>query len=88
MAHAPVDSLVGKLENAAKVVQVGATYRHYKTKGAYMVLELALDEESEEPCVIYQSPLDPGLKWVRSFANFTEELVENGKTIPRFQRIG
>lgn len=52
--------LSAKLANAAKQVTVGARYMHYKQL-SYTVLAVALREEDNEPCVIYQAEYGPGV---------------------------
>ena len=61
-------------------------YRHYKG-GLYQVHGVARHSETSEGMVVYQQ-LDgtPGL-WVRPIDMFNENVVINGKTIPRFKYI-
>lgn len=87
MAHASVDSLVSKLALVAEAVRVGSRWRHYKTQNIYSVIELALDEETEEPCVVYQSPLSPKLKWIRTVSNFLEEVDGGEGKVSRFTLV-
>jgi hypothetical protein len=66
-------------------------YRHYKGK-EYEVLGLALHSETLEQMVVYkplyQTPNIPeGTLWVRPLAMFTEEVVVEGKPMPRFEPI-
>lgn len=64
-------------------------YRHYKNK-MYRVLGTALHSESLEPLVVYEALYenDLGKLWVRPAAMFLETITLDGKTVPRFERIG
>ena len=89
MAHTSYHDLAEKLQQAHKLVEVGAFYRHYKdaTKH-YTVLALALQEESEAVCVVYQTSHPSGLIWVRDLDDWLAS-VKNaaGETVPRFEKV-
>jgi hypothetical protein len=54
--HESQRKLLVKLQQAAKKVQVGGVYFHYKNPDkAYKVLNLAVTEADDEVCVIYQA---------------------------------
>ncbi len=61
-------------------------YRHYKGKD-YQVIGTAQHSETLETLVVYK-PLynDSGL-WVRPFSMFTEDILQDGKELPRFRFI-
>jgi hypothetical protein len=88
MAHIPYEELSERLAKAASLVEVGARYRHYRTKGTYTVLSLALQEETERPCVVYQTSHASRLTWVRNLDDWLAPVIsDDGKTVPRFERI-
>ena len=62
-------------------------YRHYKGN-EYEVLGVARHSETDDRVVVYR-PLsnDSGL-WVRPLAMFVEDVVVNGKRVPRFAYVG
>lgn len=63
------------------------TYRHYKDK-LYQVIGVALHSETQEPVVVYK-PLyksDAEL-WVRPYDMFVENIIVDGKEIPRFKYV-
>ena len=62
-------------------------YRHYKG-GEYQVLGLARHSESLEPLVVYQALYGERGLWVRPAAMWTETVVFNGRSLPRFTAIG
>jgi hypothetical protein len=65
-------------------------YRHHKG-GEYRVLGVVRHSETLEPLVLYR-PLygDGGTRgdWVRPFAMFLEPVTVDGRTQPRFERVG
>ncbi|ESP92940.1 MULTISPECIES: DUF1653 domain-containing protein [Pseudoalteromonas] len=61
-------------------------YRHYKGK-EYQVLFVATHSESEEPLVIYQTLYGNYDHWARPLNMFTEDVIVDGKTQPRFQFV-
>ena len=61
-------------------------YRHYKG-GEYQVLHLARHSETEEWLVVYQPCYGERGIWVRPYAMFTETLLLEGESQPRFQLI-
>ena len=66
-------------------VRVGR-YRHYKGN-EYTVLGVARHSETDEKLVVYRPEYgDHGL-WVRPLEMFTESVVVNGATVPRFQYL-
>jgi hypothetical protein len=62
-------------------------YRHSKGH-EYTVLGVARHSETLEELVVYRQEYgDRGL-WVRPAAMFAETVVVDGKTVPRFARLG
>lgn len=62
-------------------------YRHFKGR-EYRVLHLALHSETLQPMVVYQAMYgDQGI-WVRPAQMWNETIEREGKTLPRFVRIG
>ena len=58
-------------------------YRHYEG-GLYQVLALARHSETREPMVVYQALYGEYGHWVRPASMFTETVVVDGNTVPRF----
>jgi dipeptidase E len=79
--------LADRLSTAAQRVTVGARYRHYKQL-EYRVHALALREEDNEPCVIYQATYDKRLTWIRPLSNWMEDVEINGRQVKRFTKVG
>ncbi len=63
------------------------TYRHYKGL-LYEVLGLARHSETEEWLVVYRPQYGERGLWVRPLVMFTESVVYEGKSMPRFEYLG
>ncbi|MEO6004079.1 MAG: DUF1653 domain-containing protein [Opitutus sp.] len=61
-------------------------YRHYKGQH-YRVLHVARHTETEELVVVYQALYGERGWWVRPHAMFTENVVVDGVSVPRFAWI-
>ena len=59
-------------------------YRHYKG-GEYEVLGIAKHSETEEDFVVYRQLYGAGSLWIRPKAMFTEAVIIEGRTMPRFE---
>lgn len=70
---------------ANQKVQPGDRYYHYRNLNQlYKVLAIAIDEESNKPCVVYQAQYGDNLIWVRALSVWCELVDHHGKNIPRF----
>ncbi|WP_414660894.1 DUF1653 domain-containing protein [Horticoccus sp. 23ND18S-11] len=61
-------------------------YRHYKGR-EYRVLHLARHSETLEPLVVYQALYGENGIWVRPAGMFTETVIVDGVSVPRFAFI-
>lgn len=62
-------------------------YQHYKGQ-LYQVFSVATHSETEEKLVVYQCLYGDYSLWVRPLSMFTEQVIlEDGKTVPRFNLI-
>lgn len=62
-------------------------YQHYKGD-TYQVLSTAYySEDPSQIFVVYQLLYEPFTHWVRPLSMFTEEVVYEGKKVPRFKYI-
>jgi len=61
-------------------------YRHYKGRD-YSVVGFARHSETEEVMVLYVPLYGEGGYWVRPLTMFTESVVVDGKSVPRFALV-
>jgi hypothetical protein len=59
-------------------------YRHYKGND-YQVIGIARHSETEEELVVYRKLYGDGSMWVRPLAMFLEDVVVEGRKVPRFE---
>ena len=62
-------------------------YKHYKGH-EYEVIGVAKHSETLEDMVIYRALYGDKGTWARPLKMFSEEVVVDGKKVPRFERIG
>jgi hypothetical protein len=62
-------------------------YRHYKGN-YYDVIGIARHSETEEELVVYRKLYGDGSLWVRPLGMFAEDVVVDGRPVPRFTRVG
>lgn len=91
MAHTNRKILLTKLEQAKTKIEIGAKYQHTKSGGQYLVLNLVIQQDTEEIRVIYQEiNHQPAIIWSRSFDDpdgWITPTEINGKLVPRFTKI-
>lgn len=68
------------------MVEVGATYRHFKGND-YLVLNIAKHSETLEEYVVYQALYGERGIWVRPLWMFEEIVEVEGKSVKRFARV-
>jgi len=61
-------------------------YRHYKGK-VYEVIGCAKHSETEEELVVYRALYGKRELWVRPVARFLENVLVDGKPVPRFRLL-
>lgn len=64
-------------------------YQHYKGKH-YEVIGIAKHSETLEEMVVYKALYQPEKEnlWIRPLKMFTENVIVEGKEIPRFKYLG
>jgi len=71
MAHIPESELFKKLNDAKKLVKIGSKYFHYKNPDQfYIVLNLAIDENTESVSVVYQALYGKKIIFTRPISNW------------------
>ena len=82
MAHTTQEDLQMKIDEALKLVQVGAHYVHFKNPQEHYVVEfVGFLENSEEVCVAYRALYGKGLLWVRTLDDFFAEKEVDGEKV-------
>ncbi len=88
MAHTTQEDLQKKIDEALKLIQVGAKYVHFKNPdNQYIVEFVGLLENSEEVCVAYRALYGKGLLWVRTLSDFLAEKEVDGERVKRFRKV-
>jgi hypothetical protein len=72
------------MERTPEMVEPGC-YRHYKGK-YYQVIGVARHSESGEEVVVYRCLYGDFSLWVRPVEMFLEEVLVEGRSMPRFAR--
>ena len=62
-------------------------YRHYKGN-EYEVIDIARHSESEEEMVVYRKLYGDHSLWVRPLSMFQDNVLLDGRQMPRFEWIG
>ncbi len=62
-------------------------YRHYKGN-EYQVIGIARHSETEEQMVVYRQLYGDRSLWVRPLVMFLEEVLVDGRQVPRFEWVG
>lgn len=89
MSHSNIFTLTQKIQLAQKIVKKGASYYHYKTPNKYYkVIDIALQESNENPCVIYHSLDNPEIIWVRDLEVWCQQVLnDNNEYVDRFSEV-
>ncbi len=68
---------------------IGGVYKHSKKGDKYKVIAIAKHSETLEDLVIYECLYENELSkiWARPITMFTEEVLIEGKMVPRFQLV-
>jgi len=89
MNKKPQAQLQQEINEMAKTIKPGAIYVHYKNPAhTYKVLQLAINTEDDSVWVVYQSLYDEQVVFLRSAAEWCEEVEKDGRKMKRFYRIG
>lgn len=83
--HLTQAQLAERLEKAKTQVTIGERYMHYK-QHSYIVRDIALREEDNEPCVIYQAEYGERITFIRPVTNWLEYVEVDDRKVPRFSK--
>lgn len=80
--------LLSNLKKAAIKVKVGGRYYHYKDQDKYYkVLNLAITEEDDSICVIYEAQYGEKLIFVRPLSSWLSKVEWDNKETDRFTLV-
>ena len=68
-------------------VLTGGVYRHYKGN-KYVVIAVATHSETMEQMIVYKALYGDGDVWVRPASMWSETVVADGVSVPRFELTG
>lgn len=86
--HKSQEYLENEINEAKKSITVGEIYQHYKSSDMkYRVLNIAITEETEETCVVYQALYGKEITFVRPVKVWLEKVEFNDKIVPRFKKL-
>jgi hypothetical protein len=90
MGHLSQNELAQLVREAEQKVEVGATYAHYKHPhdNFYVVKAIALIEATDEPAVVYQAQYGADVTFVRPVSVWCESVEWQGRSVPRFVKVG
>ena len=80
--------LAAALKDAKARVRIGGEYAHYKdvTK-RYTVENVAINVDTDEPCVVYRARYGERLLFARSLAEWCDVVEKDGKKMSRFTLV-
>lgn len=85
--HRSQDSLKSEIDRAKQSVAIGSQYTHYKDQTKrYTVLDIAVLEWNDEPCVIYRADYQEHLTFVRPVENWLDTVIVDGIEVSRFSK--
>ncbi|MCA9380651.1 DUF1653 domain-containing protein [Candidatus Dojkabacteria bacterium] len=76
------------LTNASEQIKLGSYWTHYKNPNKkYEIKDLVIIEETEKVGIVYESEDNPGIKFLRPFEEFFEDVEFEEKIIKRFRPL-
>jgi hypothetical protein len=88
MAHISEEELQAKLAEAAKLLEIGSIYAHYKhPEQHYEVVGFGIIEATDEVGVLYKWLYGGGFTFIRPLSSFLDHVEWEGHTVPRFTKV-
>lgn len=86
MTHESLEGLRLLLDEAAKDLPIGSSYRHYKDLArTYTVVGFTILEATDEVAVRYVPDYASGVEFTRPLSSFTATVEVDGRTHLRFE---
>lgn len=88
MARATLQELETKQKQAKELVEAGTIYYHYRDANLkYQVIEVGIQEATEDVCVVYKSLYGDGVIWIRNLNSWLGEVEHDGQMVKRFKKL-
>ncbi len=89
MPHISHEELNKRIAEAAKLVTIGAIYKHYKyLERNYLVEKICIQEANEKVCIVYKDVAASNpVSFVRDLDSWLETVEWQGKIVPRFTLV-
>jgi hypothetical protein len=85
--HKPQAEITRNIQDAEQLIEVGASYTHYKNpEHSYEVEKFGTLESSEVLCVIYTAKYGDGLTFIRPVREWLDQVEWQGQLVPRFKK--
>lgn len=82
------NELSERLKIAKTLIEIGATYRHYKSADMmYEVKDIVIQEADNEPCVIYRALYGNHITFSRPVKSWIEMVEAEGRPTTRFTKL-
>ncbi len=86
--HKSQDELLKEIDDAKKLIKVNGIYSHYKSlDNHYRVVDIAILEATDEPCVIYKALYGNNITFVRAVSVWIQKVEFNDTVVPRFSEV-
>lgn len=88
--HRDPNALHSDSHQALQHVSVGEIYYHYKNPDKhYKIIAVALQEATEEPCIVYETMHgeNGGLVWVRNLEDWLSMVDTDQGMVQRFTKL-
>lgn len=90
MAHLSIETLVQRQTGAVALVPAGTVWQHTGNQAYYVVVGHGIEEKTDQPVVLYQNVVHPGLNMTRPLQEFLGPGNPDkvGENEARFREIG
>lgn len=84
--HISLEQLAMNIDDVSKVIPLWSLWFHYKnSEKRYRIVDLVIDEASDEVSVVYQGVGGIEIKFVRLAKIFLEKVMIDGEEVGRFE---
>jgi hypothetical protein len=88
MPHRSQEELAQIIAEVTADVKVGDRFVHYKSPDLfYRIIDIALREADETPCVVYKAEYGEQISYVRPYDDWTATVQHDNQEVPRFTKV-